>query len=121
MTAMIRSEVSVNESVLFVAFELGKKTWKLAMTTGLAVSPWLRTVDGGDRAAVDRVLQRARVSFGLAPTAPVISCYEAGRDGFWIHRALAARGMANRVVDSSSIEVNRRSRWGARVHVRPRA
>lgn len=110
MTAMIRSDASVNESVLFVAFELGKKSWKLAVTTGLAVAPWLRTVEGGDLAAVDRVLQRARERFGVAAAAPVISCYEAGRDGFWIHRALAARGIANRVVDSSSIEVNRRKR-----------
>jgi transposase len=110
MTAMIRSEGSVNESVLFVAFELGKQTWKLAMTTGWAETPWLRTVAGGDLAAVDGVLQRARERFGLAATARVISCYEAGRDGFWIHRALAARGIGNRVVDSSSIEVNRRSR-----------
>jgi transposase len=110
MAAMIRSEVSVNEPVLFVAFELGKKSWKLAMTTGLAVAPWLRTVDGGDLRAVDDVLQRARERFGVGAAAPVISCYEAGRDGFWIHRALAARGIANRVVDSSSIEVNRRTR-----------
>ena len=40
----------------------------------------------------------------------MVSCYEAGRDGFWIHRALTARGIANRVVDSASIEVNRRAR-----------
>jgi transposase len=110
MTAMIRSEVSVNESVLYVAFELGKTTWKLGMTTGLAVTPWVRTVAGGDLAAVDEVLHRARARFGVAATALVISCYEAGRDGFWIHRALVARGVANRVVDSSSIEVNRRKR-----------
>ena len=38
------------------------------------------------------------------------SCYEAGRDGFWIHRALAARGVANVLVDAASIEVNRRRR-----------
>jgi transposase len=110
MTAMIRSEVSVSESVLFVAFELGKKSWKLAMTTGLAVPPWVRTVEAGDLAAVDNVLQRARARFGVAAAARVISCYEAGRDGFWIHRALVARGIENRVVDSSSIEVNRRKR-----------
>src|SRR5216117_1105241 len=47
--------------------------------------------------------------FGSGPTS-VVSCYEAGRDGFWIHRALTALGVANRVVDSSSIEVNRRAR-----------
>ena len=63
-----------------------------------------------DLAAVDAVLQRARARFGLAAAVRVISCYEAGRDGFWIHRALAAREIENRVVDSSSIEVNRRKR-----------
>jgi transposase len=110
MTAMIRSEVSVNESVLFVAFELGKNAWKLAMTTGLAVTPWVQTVTGGDLVAVDEVIHRGRARFGLAATVRVISCYEAGRDGFWIHRALVARGIENRVVDSSSIEVNRRAR-----------
>jgi transposase len=110
MTAMIRSEVSVNESVLFVAFELGKQTWKLAMTTGLAVTPWVRTVEAGDLAAVDEVVQRARARFGLSSAVRVISCYEAGRDGFWIHRAVVTRGFDNRVVDSSSIEVNRRKR-----------
>jgi len=40
----------------------------------------------------------------------VLSCYEAGRDGFWLHRALTAQGVTNLVVDSSSIEVNRRRR-----------
>lgn len=47
---------------------------------------------------------------GLLAKARVVSCYEAGRDGFWIHRALTALGVANRVVDSASIEVNRRAR-----------
>src|SRR5262249_26548286 len=43
-------------------------------------------------------------------TAPVVSCYEAGREGFWLHRLLQAHGITNHVVDSSSIEVNRRRR-----------
>jgi transposase len=51
-----------------------------------------------------------RQRLGLGPTSPIVSCYEAGRDGFWIHRALETRGVRNRVVDSSSIEVNRRAR-----------
>ena len=110
MIAAIRSDVSVNEPVLYVAFELGKKEWKLAMTSGFGVRPWLRTVAAGDMAAVDRVLQQARPRFGIPATARVVSCYEAGRDGFWIHRALARLGIANRVVDSASIEVDRRAR-----------
>lgn len=55
-------------------------------------------------------LSRARERFGLSPGVPVVSCYEAGRDGFWLHRYLLSRGIANRVVDSSSIEVSRRRR-----------
>src|SRR6185369_5111995 len=110
MIAMIRSEVSVNESVLFVALELGKNAWKLALTTGMAVPPWVQTVAAGDLAAVDEVIHRGRARFGVAATGRVISCYEAGRDGFWIHRALVTRGVDSRVVDSSSIEVNRRTR-----------
>jgi transposase len=110
MIAAARSDVSVNESVLYVAFELGKKEWKLAMTSGFGMPPWLRTVAGGDLAAVERAVRSGRQRFGLPTTARVVSCYEAGRDGFWIHRALIAQGLENRVVDSASIEVNRRAR-----------
>ena len=63
-----------------------------------------------DLEAVDAPLSGGGQRFGLPATARVISCYEAGRDGFWIHRALGARGIENRVVDSASIEVNRRAR-----------
>ena len=110
MIAAVRSEVSVNEPVLYVAFELGKKEWKLAMTSGFGVVPWLRTVAGGDLAAVARVIKAARQRFGLPAAGRVVSCYEAGRDGFWIHRALRALGIANRVVDSASIDVKRKAR-----------
>ena len=48
--------MSVSEPTLYVAFELGKKEWKLAMTSGFGVEPWLRTVASGDWRAVERVL-----------------------------------------------------------------
>jgi transposase len=110
MIATTRPELSVSEPTLYVAFELGKKDWKLAMTSGFGVPPWLRTVPSGDWPAVQRALTQGRVRFGLSTAARVVSCYEAGRDGFWIHRALLALGIANRVVDSASIEVKRRAR-----------
>jgi len=110
MIATTRSEVSVNEPTLYVAFELGKKDWKLAMTSGFGVDPWLRTVAAGDLRAVEGALRQGRLRLGLPAQAPVVSCYEAGRDGFWIHRALTQLGIRNRVVDSASIEVNRRAR-----------
>ena len=101
---------SVSEPMLYVAFELGKKDWKLAMTSGFGVQPWLRTVASGDLRAVERVLEEGRRRFGMPASARVVSCYEAGRDGFWLHRALLGLGVANRVVDSASIEVSRRAR-----------
>ena len=111
MTALTRSASgSVTEPTLYVAFELGKKEWKRAMTSGFGVRPWLRTVASRDWPAVQRAMAQARQRFALPASARVVSCYEAGRDGFWIHRALTALGIANRVVDSASIEVNRRAR-----------
>lgn len=95
---------------LLLAFELGERVWKLGFTTGLGQRPRVRQVAAG---AVDRVLEeiaRAKVRLTLPVDTPVISCYEAGRDGFWLHRALVAQGVANHVVDSASIEVNRRAR-----------
>jgi transposase len=82
----------------------------VALTSGFGIAPWLRTVASGDWAGVTRALAQARARFGLPATARVVSCYEAGRDGFWIHRALTGMGIVNRVVDSASIEVNRRAR-----------
>ena len=110
MRATVRSVGSVNESVLFVAFELAKRQWKLALSSGFGVVAIIRTIQAGDWRGVELALATARRRFGLAADTPVVSCYEAGRDGFWIHRALVARGIANRVVDSSSIDVKRRSR-----------
>jgi transposase len=95
---------------LYVAFELSAKAWKLAMTSGFGVAPWLRTVPSGDLRGVARAITQAKTRLGLPASTGVVSCYEAGRDGFWIHRAVTSVGIANRVVDSASLEVNRRAR-----------
>lgn len=110
MTATHTQAVSVRDATLYVAFELSAKTWKLACTSGFGVAPWVTSVAAGDFPALDRALGQARARLGVPASGRVVSCYEAGRDGFWIHRALERRGLANRVVDSASIEVNRRHR-----------
>lgn len=95
---------------LLLAFELGERSWTLGFTTGLGQRPRIRRVAAG---AVDQVreeIARAKRRFKLPDDAPVTSCYEAGRDGFWLHRFLVAHEVTNHVVDSSSIEVNRRAR-----------
>jgi transposase len=96
--------------VLYLAFELGRKEWKLAFSVGRGEKPRLRSLAAGDLRGLEQEIERARQRWGVAEGARVVSCYEAGRDGFWLHRFLLSRGISNTVVDSSSIEVNRRSR-----------
>lgn len=96
--------------VLYVAFELSAKTWKLGMTVGFGQKARERDVPAGDLLRLQKEIDQAKKRFRLPASAPVYACYEAGRDGFWIHRALAAMGVDNVVVDPSSIEVPRRQR-----------
>ena len=110
MATTRRTECSAAHAPLYVAFELSAGEWKLACAPSGGVAPRLRTLRGEARLEVPRELTQARRHFGLAATAPVVSCYEAGRDGFWIHRYLTSLGVRNVVVDAASIEVTRRAR-----------
>src|SRR4029434_1613316 len=98
------------EGTLFVAFELSEKTWKLGFTTGHGQKPRERTVTARQQECVLDEIAQAKRRLGLPDTAPVVSCYEAGREAFWLHRFLLSKGITNHVVDSSAIEVNRRQR-----------
>jgi transposase len=109
MTTPRRGESAAPTSLL-LAFELGQRTWKLGFSVGLGQPLRLRQIAAGAVGQLANEIARARARLGVPPDAPVISCYEAGRDGFWLHRYLRAHGIANHVVDSSSIEVNRRAR-----------
>jgi transposase len=105
-----KREYTRNRGDLYLAFELGSKEWKLGFTVGFGQRPRERTVLAGDLGGVRREIERAKRRFGLSGEARVLSCYEAGRDGFWLHRYLVHLGVGNLVVDSSSVEVNRRAR-----------
>jgi transposase len=96
--------------LLYLAFELGNKQWKVGSTIGLGQAPRLRTITAGDLSQVRDEIGRAKRRFGLVTEVPVVSCYEAGRDGFWLHRYLVSEGIDNIIVDSASLEVNRRKR-----------
>jgi transposase len=93
-----------------MAVELSTKEWLLTLTTGPEAKRYRVRVRPGDQAAVARALADTKERCGLAPTAPVRSVQEAGRDGFWPHRLLTGLGVDSLVVDSSSIEVSRRAR-----------
>lgn len=105
-----KQESTRQEGRLYMAFELGSKEWKLAFGVEAGQKPRRREVPAGDLPGLLLEIVRAKERFGLAQSCEVMSCYEAGREGFWLHRFLTLEGVCNQVVDSSSIEVNRRAR-----------
>ncbi|MCU0520522.1 MAG: IS110 family transposase [Anaerolineae bacterium] len=109
MEATRKQEYST-EGALYVAFELGQRQWKLGCSVGVGQAPRERTIDAGDLVALGQELQRAQAKLGVAAGSPILSCYEAGLDGFWLHRYLTAQGITNVVVDSASIAVDRRAK-----------
>lgn len=96
-------------AALYMSFELGDKKWLLSLSDGHR-GPSRYNVEAGDTAAVLQCIGKAKERCKLDPQAKVHSCYEAGRDGWWLHRWLVEQGIDNIVVDSSSIEVNRHAR-----------
>ena len=110
ITTTRTSESTAATGGLLLAFELGQRSWKLGFTVGLGQRPRIRQIPAGAVTTVATEIERAKKRFGLAAEAPVTSCYEAGRDGFWLHRFLSVHRITNYVVDSSSIEVDRRAR-----------
>jgi transposase len=111
MKTMTRDrESTAAATALLMAFELGERTWKLGFSTGVRERPRVRQIPAGAIGLIANEILQAKMRLGVAMDAPVISCYEAGRESFWVHRYLVAQGITNYVVDSSSIEVNRRAR-----------
>ena len=111
MATMTRDrESTAATACLLLAFELGQRSWKLGFSAGIGQRPRVRQIPAGAVGLIEREILQAKMRLGLSLEAAVISCYEAGRDGFWLHRYLVAHGITNHIVDSASIEVNRRAR-----------
>lgn len=105
-----QAESTGSGAVLYMAIELSARRWQLAFGLGLATPSRRRVIAAGDEVALRQEIAAAQQRFGVGATAVVRSCYEAGRDGFWVHRLLERIGVINVVVDSASIEVSRRRR-----------
>jgi len=103
-------EDSAKKAGLYVAFELSRKKWKLGFSDGKTLRARVVTIEARDWKRVKEGIEKARERFGLEKDAPVRSCYEAGREGFWIHRALVEMGIENIVIDAASMDVKRRKR-----------
>lgn len=108
--AVPENENNNNAEYLYLAIELSAKNWKLGFSDGR--KPQIRkvTIEAGDLEGCRKEIEKAKKRLGMKESAQVRSCYEAGREGFWPHRALREMGIDNIVVDAASIEVNRRQR-----------
>ncbi len=98
-----RNEDNALAPVLYMALELSNKSWRL--TFGDGAKRRQVSVPAADLAKLACAVAKAKEHFGMPASARVVSCYEAGRDGFWLHRHLRSIGIQNEVIDAASIEV----------------
>lgn len=108
MTATAFVNNNAVSGVLYMAMELSLNKWCIAFGNGMKMRQVI--LESNDRLGLCVEIQKAKEKFGLPEDTKVMSCYEAGRDGFWIHRWLESCRIENIVIDSSSIKVDRKSR-----------
>jgi len=102
-------KATTSAGTLYMSLELSLKTWKLGFTDGSA-NPRVVSVPARNYSALGEAIAKARQRFSMSADTPVVSCYEAGREGFSVHRTLAEMGIGNRVVNPASIRVERQAR-----------
>ena len=104
----------VTERVIYLALELSRSTWLVALRRPGTGKTVLHRLNGGDTTGLLAFIaeQRTRAEARLGAPVEVVSCFEAGRDGFWLHRFLLAHGVASHIVEPTSILVSRRARRG---------
>src|ERR1700732_5478311 len=102
-----------------LAIELSKKSWIVAITTALSDKISRYTLDGCDWKGLLELMERGRTAVSREVGRPVemISCYEAGYDGFWLHRLLERHGVRSHVIDPASVQVDRRGPRGTTEHI----
>jgi transposase len=106
------TETDVQYPTIHLAIELSRSAWLVAARMPGVEKPSLHRIEGGDTAALLALAAalRARAAARLGTPVRVACCFEAGRDGFWLHRLLTAEGIAAYVLEPTSILVNRRAR-----------
>jgi transposase len=108
----VSTPIAERISTIFIAIELSQRSWLVTMHCPDKDKISHHKLEGGDHAGlltlIERVRERAARTLGAVPA--VVSCYEAGYDGFWLHRLLLAAGITNHVFDPASIAVDQRAR-----------
>ena len=106
---VLREADTTKAPTIYMALDLGRRRWTVGLLLPGDRDARLFQIAGGDREGLSRLIRRQREMIG-GPGVRVVSCYEAGRDGFWLHRWLREQGIDNRVLDPASLEVPQRRR-----------
>ncbi|HEY6603993.1 MAG TPA: IS110 family transposase [Xanthobacteraceae bacterium] len=108
----VDTPTAAHNATIFVSIELSQKTWLVTLHSPDRERISRHRIEGGDHAGLLALLAsvRARAAGKLGFAPKIVSCYEAGYDGFWLHRLLHAAGILNFVFDAASIPVEQRSR-----------
>ena len=98
--------------IVYLALELSASSWVIAYRLPANEKAKLRRLEAGDNDGLLAFIADLRSQLHSSDDAEVlvISCFEAGRDGFWLHRLLSAHGVINHVVEPTSILVTRGAR-----------
>jgi transposase len=101
-----------SKTTIYVAIELSASSWLVAARLPGIKKVRIDRLESGDTAGLLKIIAdfRSQVSTTLGMTADLACCFEAGRDGFWLHRLLTANAVATYVLEPTSILVNRRAR-----------
>src|SRR5271166_557563 len=94
----VRDEDTTKTPTIYMALDLGRRCWTVGVLLPGDRDARLFQIAGGDREALLQLIRRQRQTQG-DPNVRVVSCYEAGRDGFWLHRWLRDQDVDNRVLD----------------------
>jgi len=105
---MTQKTIITKCSILYMAFELSNKIWKIMFSNGIKRRS--RSINAGDLISLAAEIKKSIELLKLPDNVKIYSCYEAGRDGFWLHRFLESQNIKNFVLDAASIEVSRRSK-----------
>jgi len=110
--AVISAEDAPTGGDVFASVEMSRSKWVVGLHTRMTDKIALHTLACGDVDALLRLIDQARTKLALAATGTptVVVCYEAGYEGFWLHRRLVALGIRVVVIDPASLLVDRRAK-----------
>jgi transposase len=111
-TVTTPTAVEQNSIAIYAAIEMSGSNWDVVVHTPASSKLSRYRLRAGDTAQLLELMERvaAKVARQAEQTVSVVSCYEAGYDGFWLHRVLSAQGLTNHVIDAASLQVDRRAR-----------